>query len=172
MMQAVQPMDKRIHFALVCGAKSCPPIRVYMPDELDEGLDAAAAAFCEGATCMLLCQPRVSPTVPPIAGACYCLPLCSGVKTYGMLPAGEVHVDHEGRSVALSMIFKWYADDFGPPDMVREGPCHLRSFPGYTGMQRDAVLWQAVELAASAVLPLHEVLCSCFVGCTLSQCAA
>lgn len=42
-------MDKRIHFALVCGAKSCPPIRVYTPEELDEGLDAAAAAFCEGA---------------------------------------------------------------------------------------------------------------------------
>ncbi len=37
--QAVQPMDKRIHFALVCGAKSCPPIRVYTPEELDEGLD-------------------------------------------------------------------------------------------------------------------------------------
>ena len=56
MVQAVQPMDKRIHFALVCGAKSCPPIRVYTPDELDEGLDAAAAAFCEGAPCMLMCN--------------------------------------------------------------------------------------------------------------------
>jgi hypothetical protein len=31
-------------------------------------------------------------------------------------------VDHEGRSVALSMIFKWYADDFGPPDVVRHYP--------------------------------------------------
>lgn len=57
MVQAVQPMDKRIHFALVCGAKSCPPIRVYTPDELDEGLDAAAAAFCEGATCMVMFMP-------------------------------------------------------------------------------------------------------------------
>lgn len=60
MSQAVQPMDKRIHFALVCGAKSCPPIRVYTPDELEEGLDAAAAAFCEGAArmqcCMLSCR--------------------------------------------------------------------------------------------------------------------
>ena len=25
---AVVPMDPRIHFALVCGAKSCPPIKV------------------------------------------------------------------------------------------------------------------------------------------------
>lgn len=44
---AIVPMDKRIHFALVCGAKSCPPIRVYTPGQLEEGLDAAAAAFCE-----------------------------------------------------------------------------------------------------------------------------
>jgi Protein of unknown function, DUF547 len=55
-------MDKRIHFALVCGAKSCPPIRVYTPDELDEGLDAAAAAFCEGATCMLMFMPSQGST--------------------------------------------------------------------------------------------------------------
>lgn len=41
--------------------------------------------------------------------------------------AGEVNVDHEGRTVALSMIFKWYADDFGPPDVVRQSPCQLRS---------------------------------------------
>ena len=81
-------------------------------------------------------------------------------------------MDHEGRSVALSMIFKWYADDFGPPDMVCHFPCHLRSLPGYKGMQRDTVLWQTVDLAASAVPPLDEVLCSCFVACTLSQCAA
>lgn len=28
MMQCVDPEDPRIHFALVCGAKSCPPIKV------------------------------------------------------------------------------------------------------------------------------------------------
>ena len=41
-------MDPRIHFALVCGAKSCPPIRVYTPESLDQGLEAAASGFCEG----------------------------------------------------------------------------------------------------------------------------
>ena len=57
LLQAVQPMDKRIHFALVCGAKSCPPIRVYTAEDLDEGLDAAASAFCEGARAAhLLCR--------------------------------------------------------------------------------------------------------------------
>eukprot|EP00238_Polyblepharides_amylifera_P007352 CAMPEP_0196585584 /NCGR_PEP_ID=MMETSP1081-20130531/51207_1 /TAXON_ID=36882 /ORGANISM="Pyramimonas amylifera, Strain CCMP720" /LENGTH=592 /DNA_ID=CAMNT_0041907181 /DNA_START=167 /DNA_END=1945 /DNA_ORIENTATION=- len=45
---AVNPMDPRIHFALVCGAKSCPPIRIYSAQALDQGLDAAAEAFCEG----------------------------------------------------------------------------------------------------------------------------
>jgi len=44
----VEPLDPRIHFALVCGAKSCPPIRVYTPASLEAGLEAAAQAFCSG----------------------------------------------------------------------------------------------------------------------------
>lgn len=40
--QVVQPCDPRIHFALVCGAKSCPPIKVYTPDNLEEGLQVRA----------------------------------------------------------------------------------------------------------------------------------
>ncbi|KAF8072648.1 Glutaredoxin [Scenedesmus sp. PABB004] len=43
--QVVSPLDARIHFALVCGAKSCPPIKLYAPDTLEEGLQAAAEAF-------------------------------------------------------------------------------------------------------------------------------
>lgn len=35
---SVSPVDPRIHFALVCGAKSCPPIKLYTPENLDEGL--------------------------------------------------------------------------------------------------------------------------------------
>jgi Protein of unknown function, DUF547 len=38
--QCVEPIDPRIHFALVCGAKSCPPIKLYTPDNLHEGLQA------------------------------------------------------------------------------------------------------------------------------------
>jgi hypothetical protein len=34
-------MDPRIHFALVCGARSCPPIKLYTPENLEEGLTAA-----------------------------------------------------------------------------------------------------------------------------------
>lgn len=42
------PCDPRIHFALVCGAKSCPPIKLYAPANLEEGLGGAAEAFCQG----------------------------------------------------------------------------------------------------------------------------
>ncbi|GIL48823.1 hypothetical protein Vafri_5253 [Volvox africanus] len=46
--KVVRPVDPRIHFALVCGAKSCPPIKLYTPSNLEEGLAAAAEAFCAG----------------------------------------------------------------------------------------------------------------------------
>ena len=29
------PLDARVHFALVCGAKSCPPIRVFQTKNLE-----------------------------------------------------------------------------------------------------------------------------------------
>ena len=44
------PLDPRIHFALNCGAKSCPPIRVFTPANLEFGLAAAAANFLESET--------------------------------------------------------------------------------------------------------------------------
>ena len=43
-MLAVE-LDPRIHFALNCGATSCPPIRVYSSANLDYQLDRAAASF-------------------------------------------------------------------------------------------------------------------------------
>ena len=39
-------LDPRIHFALNCGAKSCPPIRVYEPDKIDQQLKIASINFC------------------------------------------------------------------------------------------------------------------------------
>ncbi len=38
-------VDPRIHAALVCGAKSCPPIAMYDPGRLDAQLDDASAAL-------------------------------------------------------------------------------------------------------------------------------
>ena len=35
----VDEIDWRIHFALNCGAKSCPPVAIYSPEKLNEQLD-------------------------------------------------------------------------------------------------------------------------------------
>ena len=42
---AVLPLDPRIHFALVCGARSCPPIGFYEAKEIDFQLQLAAMSF-------------------------------------------------------------------------------------------------------------------------------
>jgi len=41
----VSPMDARIHFTLVCGSQSCPPIGFYSADEIDTQLELAAQSF-------------------------------------------------------------------------------------------------------------------------------
>ncbi len=43
--QRVDTVDYRIHFSLNCGAKSCPPIAFYRPDQLDKQLDLATKAY-------------------------------------------------------------------------------------------------------------------------------
>ena len=41
-------VDPRVHFALNCGAKSCPPVNSYTPAGIHDELQAAAQAFVEG----------------------------------------------------------------------------------------------------------------------------
>lgn len=41
------PLDPRIHFALNCGSRSCPPIQVYSADHLEAQLDQAARNFVD-----------------------------------------------------------------------------------------------------------------------------
>lgn len=43
----VDKLDPRIHFALNCGAVSCPPIRHYEPEQIEEQLDAASVAYLD-----------------------------------------------------------------------------------------------------------------------------
>lgn len=43
----VEKLDYRIHFALNCGAKSCPPIAFYSFEELDQQLALATKSFLE-----------------------------------------------------------------------------------------------------------------------------
>ena len=40
-------VDPRVHFALNCGARSCPPVSCYSGETLDEELRLAATGFCE-----------------------------------------------------------------------------------------------------------------------------
>ncbi len=42
---SLERLDPRIHFALVCAARSCPPIAVYDAAHIDEQLDMAARTF-------------------------------------------------------------------------------------------------------------------------------
>lgn len=54
MAYALEAVDPRIHFALVCGSSSCPPINYYEADKLDAQLDMAASNFINGAEVEIL----------------------------------------------------------------------------------------------------------------------
>jgi len=53
---AVNPLDPRIHFALVCGARSCPPVSFYEADQIDFQLDLAAMSFINSAQVRIVPQ--------------------------------------------------------------------------------------------------------------------
>jgi hypothetical protein len=44
----VHPPDPRIHFALNCGSRSCPPVATYDPDHIDAQLERAGRSFIAG----------------------------------------------------------------------------------------------------------------------------
>ena len=46
----LREIDPRIHFALNCASKSCPPIAFYTPERIHAQLDLAAANFIDGET--------------------------------------------------------------------------------------------------------------------------
>lgn len=43
----LEECDPRIHFAVSCGAESCPPITVYTPQDVVDGLDVATEWYLE-----------------------------------------------------------------------------------------------------------------------------
>ena len=43
----IDPVDVRVHFALNCAGRSCPPIQVYTPENLPAQLDLAARNFVD-----------------------------------------------------------------------------------------------------------------------------
>lgn len=46
----VNDIDWRIHFALNCGAKSCPPVAIYTPENLENELDFMTKAYLKEQT--------------------------------------------------------------------------------------------------------------------------
>ncbi|XP_065062483.1 uncharacterized protein LOC135689250 isoform X2 [Rhopilema esculentum] len=50
---ALEEPEPKIHFALVCGAKSCPPIKTYSAKDIDNQLKLAAESFLEGDDCVV-----------------------------------------------------------------------------------------------------------------------
>lgn len=42
------PLDPRLHFALNCGGRSCPPIQAYTAEDIDAQLDIATRGFLAG----------------------------------------------------------------------------------------------------------------------------
>ncbi len=46
--QVMPTLDPRIHFALVCAAKSCPPLHFYHAETVEAQLQEAAVAFVNG----------------------------------------------------------------------------------------------------------------------------
>lgn len=51
-------LDPRIHFALVCGARSCPAVGFYEAAHIDFQLDLAAASFINGPGVKFLKEPK------------------------------------------------------------------------------------------------------------------
>ena len=45
--QAVSERDPRVHFALNCGAESCPPVAAYSRDRVDDQLDLTTGGYLE-----------------------------------------------------------------------------------------------------------------------------
>jgi hypothetical protein len=48
--ECVRKPDCRVHFALNCGAKSCPPIAFYSPESIGEQLETASVSYLEAHT--------------------------------------------------------------------------------------------------------------------------
>lgn len=70
---ALEQVEPRIHFALNCGAKSCPPIKTFTSANIQEELKTATESYLENDDAIII----------------------------------------EQDTVHLSMLFKWYASDFG-----------------------------------------------------------
>ncbi|MDO8366630.1 MAG: DUF547 domain-containing protein [Saprospiraceae bacterium] len=56
----VAKREYRVHFALNCGVKSCPPIATYTPEKIERQLEMATQSFLESETIVLDAQKKIS----------------------------------------------------------------------------------------------------------------
>ncbi len=62
----VEPLDPRIHFALVCGSSSCPAVGAYRPSTVEDQLTLAAEAFINDPTRVVIEPTRESVQISQI----------------------------------------------------------------------------------------------------------
>ena len=55
----VEELDPRLHFALNCGANSCPPIVIYSLNNIDTELDNASLSYLKSSTIISPCLGKI-----------------------------------------------------------------------------------------------------------------
>lgn len=99
------PVDPRLHFALNCGARSCPVVRLYSAERVQAELDEAAAAFC-GSDRHFYVAGLGEPVDVEVEEE-------TPVEAREMYGSGEpVARAEQPNEVTLSKIFGWYQVDF------------------------------------------------------------
>ena len=116
MKVALDTPEPLIHFALVCGAKSCPPIKTY----------TAAVSFFHFSPVFSCCDYDILLFLQNVNKE-----LALAAESF--LESDEaLRVDKEKSTIHLSMIFKWYGVDFG---------ANQQEVKALTGLMLLIVMW-------------------------------
>jgi len=109
----VDTVEPRMHFALNCGARSCPPVRAYLADGLEAQLAAAAADFIDytlevggGATGKAAPPPAGPDQAGGSDGSTSSAAVSQASAAGGGGSGGRATV------VSLSRLFRWFRRDF------------------------------------------------------------
>lgn len=107
LLHAICAPDPRVHCALVCGTRSCPPFQTYQAERIDEQLDAAARNFVNGGA-VVVDRDNKEACLSPI------------FKWY--------RIDFESADGVIGFILR-YLDDGPARDALQKGQCRLRYQP-------------------------------------------
>ena len=116
MRQVIHPPDPRIHFALVCGAKSCPPIKVTLcADSHFLALPHGDALHMQAGKCARRRAETLQEKRTLACGQVYTAEaLEEGLHSAALaFVQSEVEDRAKQRELLLSRIFQWYGPDFG-----------------------------------------------------------